>query len=279
MAEIDAFLQQVLADQREWEADPTPQTPAYAVLAAGRFEEAEALARQAVSDLEKTNAALRNVTVVRSQNVIPKSECPVLHERNSPAENNTQLSLLAEALIAHGIALARLKKWETAQATLERAIAVADEAGAPDKAGLAALTMIEELEQLSRKTLLSLYEQASAGMAKMRNRKLQWRLIDAAKKIMTRFWGEMDRDRALDILLAPPSLHEELIRFEERLIKHVLAQTNGSLSDSASWFPLIQERLTYIIELRPKLPLKKRTTIRRRSQKNDSDRLGRRHIQ
>lgn len=72
--------------------------------------------------------------------------------------------------------------------------------------------------------------------------------------------GEIDPARALDILLAPPSIQEELIRFEERLIKHVLAQRNGSVSESASAFPLIQERTTCIIELRPKPSLKKRTT-------------------
>jgi len=48
MAEIDEFLQQVLAEQKELEADPTPQTPAYTLLAAGKLEEAEAVARQAV---------------------------------------------------------------------------------------------------------------------------------------------------------------------------------------------------------------------------------------
>lgn len=52
MAEIDEFLQQVLADQREWDADPTPKSPEYELLAAERLEEAEAVARQAVSDLE-----------------------------------------------------------------------------------------------------------------------------------------------------------------------------------------------------------------------------------
>lgn len=154
MAEIDEFLQQVLADQREWDADPTPQTPTYALLAAGRLEEAEAVARKVVSDLEKEHAATR--------------EPAVLDEENSPEENNTQLSRLADALIAHGIVLARLKKLEAAQASLERAIAVAQEAGAPDKAGLGALTMIEELEELSRETLLSAYEQASIGMAEIR---------------------------------------------------------------------------------------------------------------
>ncbi|MEK6280326.1 MAG: hypothetical protein AABN95_08225 [Acidobacteriota bacterium] len=280
MREIDEFLQQVLAEKKKLEADPTPQTPAYALLAAGKFEEAEAVSRLAVLELEKGNVGLgKNTAVAHPEKVILQSESAALHKQDAAAENHTRLTLLADALIAQGIALARLKKLLATQATLERAIAVAQEAGAPDQAALAALTMMEELEQLSGQTLLSLYEQATAGMAKMRNRKLQWRLIDVARNIMTRFGGKIDPDRALDILLAPPSLHEELMRFEERLIEHVLAQTNGGLSDSASSFPLIQERLTCLIELRPKPSLKKRTTVRRRSRQIDSDRVGRRHIQ
>lgn len=53
MREIDEFLKQVLAEQRELEANPTPQTPPYALLVAGRLEEAEAVARQTVSDRER----------------------------------------------------------------------------------------------------------------------------------------------------------------------------------------------------------------------------------
>lgn len=228
MAEIDEFLQQVLADQREWDTDPTPQTPTYALLTAGRVEEAERVAQKAVSDLEKEDAAT--------------SEGTGFDEQNLAAENNVQLNRLADALIAHGIALARLKKLEAAQATLERAIAVALEAGAPDKAGLGALTMIEELEQLSRESLMSAYERASIGMAKMRNRKLQWRVIGAAKKVMASFRGEMDPDRALEILLArPTSSHEQIVTSEG----------------------------TLIIELSHRVLFKKRTAVRRRSQKND----------
>jgi hypothetical protein len=205
-------------------------------------------------------------TRFQSVNVASTQEHAALDQQNSPVQNNTQLSLLADALIAQGTALARLKKLEAAQAILERAIEVAEQGGAFDKWGLAAMTMIEELEHLPRETQLSLYAQASAGMAKTCDWKLQRRVIDAGKKIMTRFWGEMDPDRALDILLAPPSLQEELIRFEERLIQHVLAQRNGSLSESASPFPLVEEPLTCTIELRPSL--KKRTTGRHRS-RND----------
>jgi len=124
---------------------------------------------------------------------------------------NSQLSLLAEALIAHGIALARLKKLVAAQASLERAIVVAQAGNAPVKAGLAALTMIEEVEALSRETLLRAYELASSTMPQMGNQELQWRVIHAARKVMANFCGEMDSDRALEILLArPPSLRDEM---------------------------------------------------------------------
>lgn len=267
MAEIDEFLQQVLAEQKELEADPTPQTPVYALLAAGKLDKAEAVAREAVSDLEKANIVLpKSEALVRPENVISKNELAA--QENSTAEDNTQLVLLAEALIAHGIALARLKKWEAAQATLERAIAVAQEAGAPEKAGLAALTMIEELEQLSRETLLSAFEQANAAMPKMRNRKLQWRVIDAAIKLMTSFWGEMDPDRALKILLTPPlGWHEHMLGDEEKSVKQVPNQSDANTPEAASLLTPTPKGPVYIIELRPEPSLKKRTTVRRRSPK------------
>ncbi|MBC8028531.1 MAG: hypothetical protein H7Z16_00300 [Pyrinomonadaceae bacterium] len=215
MAEIKALA------EREMDADPTPRTLTYALLAEGRLVEAEAVACQTVLGLEKESAELgNNLPLVQSKNLVPKSKRPSQGEKNSTAENSTRLSLLAEALIAHGITLARLKQMDAAQVTLERAIAVAQEAGAPDKVGLAALTIIEEIEELSRETLLSAYEIASANMAQMRNLKLQWRVIDATKMVMARFWGQMDPDRAVEILLPPPpSVHEKLVRYEGTSIK------------------------------------------------------------
>lgn len=236
MAEIDEFLNHALADQREMDADPAPQTPTYALLAEGRLEEAEAVARQAVSGLEKENAELgNNLPVAQSKHVARKSKRAAQEDQNSTVESDTRLNLLAEALIAHGLTLARLKEMDAAQVTLERAIAVAQEAGAPDKLGLAALTMIEELEHLTRETLLSAYELASANMAQMGNRKLQWRVIRAAKKVMVSLWGEMDPDRALGILLTRPrSLTEQVLSYESKLIKQALMQTNGGLVEAAS---------------------------------------------
>jgi tetratricopeptide (TPR) repeat protein len=65
-------------------------------------------------------------------------------------ERSGQQDLLAEALITHGTALARLQLYSQAYATLLHAIEAAQQAGAHNHAGQAALTIIEELgEHLS----------------------------------------------------------------------------------------------------------------------------------
>jgi tetratricopeptide (TPR) repeat protein len=67
-------------------------------------------------------------------------------------EKSGQQDLLAEALITHGTALARLHLYSQSYATLQHAIEVAQQAGANEHAGRAALTIIEELgEHLSPK--------------------------------------------------------------------------------------------------------------------------------
>lgn len=65
-------------------------------------------------------------------------------------EQGEQQDLLAEALITHGIALARLRFYSQSYATLQHAIEVAQDAGATSHAGKAALVIMEELgEHLS----------------------------------------------------------------------------------------------------------------------------------
>lgn len=58
------------------------------------------------------------------------------------------MTFLAEALVTHGIALARLTKTMRARLALQEAVEVAQRAGALNQAGIAALTLIEEIEQL-----------------------------------------------------------------------------------------------------------------------------------
>ncbi len=86
-------------------------TRAQVLIAEQKFKEAEAVARGAVRVLEKSG-----------------HQC-----------------LLADALITHGIAIARLKQTERAQFTFQKAFETGHQVGALNKAGLAALTLIEEL--------------------------------------------------------------------------------------------------------------------------------------
>jgi tetratricopeptide (TPR) repeat protein len=87
------------------------ETRARVLLAEGRNEEAERFAAAAVRALEKGG----------------------------------EQSILAEALTSYGIALARLGDHTRAHIALQRAVTVAEEAGASAIAGRAALTVIEEL--------------------------------------------------------------------------------------------------------------------------------------
>jgi hypothetical protein len=69
--------------------------------------------------------------------------------------------LLAESLTTYGVALARLNRYAQARSTLQRAIEVAHTAGNNEGAGLAALTLIEELsEQLTQDELQVIYKRA-----------------------------------------------------------------------------------------------------------------------
>jgi Flp pilus assembly protein TadD len=56
-------------------------------------------------------------------------------------------SLLSEALTTHGVALSRLGRKEQARTSFERAIHVAEQGGDLEAAGLAALTLIEQLPE------------------------------------------------------------------------------------------------------------------------------------
>jgi DNA-binding NtrC family response regulator len=81
-------------------------------------------------------------------------------------EKGGEQGLLAEALITQGTALARLGRDSQARFTLQRATEVAHRAGDSESAGLAALTLIEELgERLEPDELRGVYELADQLLA------------------------------------------------------------------------------------------------------------------
>jgi transcriptional regulator with GAF, ATPase, and Fis domain len=177
--------------------------------------------------------------------------------------------LLAEALITHGIALARLKQTERAQFTFQKAIEVAHQVGALNKAGLAALTLIEELGEVAPDILYPAFDRASEWLAKSQGEDLLLRLNAAARKVFTIMRGELKAEEATEAVFNKPcNLQSEVLKFEGSLIRQALAQANGSVTRAAKLLSLSYQGLAYVIGSRHKELLKVRSPIRRRSRKD-----------
>jgi tetratricopeptide (TPR) repeat protein len=179
-------------------------------------------------------------------------------------EKSGQHALLAGALVTQGITLARLKQDERARFTLEKAIEVATQFGATNVAGLAALTMIEELEDLSRPALQSAFERASQGLATSLNQDLIVRFHAAANKVYAVLNQNLKTDEANEEPGSQCDLQAEVLKFEGTLIRRALAEANGSVTRAASMLSLSYQALAYIIGGRHKDLLKERTPVRSR---------------
>lgn len=208
------------------------ENTAQVLVAEGKLKEAEAIARHAVRVLDKTG-----------------------HQ-----------GFLADALITHGTALARLGKSEQAQFTLQRAVNTAHQVGALNKAGLAALTLIEEIEDLGPDVLEQAYDRASEWLATSQSQEVLQRVIAVSKKIRVSPVAEMHVEGVTE----PPlnitcDLNEEKLKHERELIRQALAKVDGRLTRAASLLNMSYQGLAYIIEKRHPDLLKERSPVRRRS--------------
>lgn len=180
--------------------------------------------------------------------------------------------MLADALITQGIALARANKSERAQLVFQRAIEAAYQVGALNKAGLAALTLIEEVSEISPATLQAGYQRAREWLADSQSQDVLSRLNKAAGKFVSSLRSEISAEDATEILLSRNfRLQEKMLNYERSTISQALAQANGSVTHAASLLGLSHQGLAYIIEARHKDLLKERSPIRRRSRKDKND--------
>ncbi len=195
-------------------------------------------------------------------------------------EKSGHQCLLADALITQGIALARLKRSEPAQFIFQKAIEVAHQVGALNKAGLAALTMIEELDDLPAETIYVAYDRASEWLAKSQSQDLLLRLNAAGRKVVAKSRTELTveqtapEDHIEALFNKPVELQREVMKFEGRVIRRALAKANGSLTRAAASLSMSYQALAYILESRQKHLLKERTPIRRRSRRDSSPQNG-----
>jgi len=213
-------------------------TRAQVFIAEKKFKDAEAVAKSAVKVLEKSG-----------------HQC-----------------LLTDALITYGIALARSKQTQRAQFTFQKAIEVAHQVGALNKAGLAALTLIEELEDLTPDSLYAAYDRASDWLSKSQSQDLLLRLNAAARRVFATLRGELQAEAATEAILNKPcNLPSEVLKFEASLIRQALAQANASVTRAAALLGMSYQGLAYVIGSRHKDLLKERSPIRKRNRKAEPE--------
>jgi tetratricopeptide (TPR) repeat protein len=177
--------------------------------------------------------------------------------------------LLANSLINHGIALARLGRKEQAQFTFQSAIEVAHEVGALSKAGLAALTLIEELDDLQPEVLATAYEQANEWLADCYSQSLLLRF----KAVGVKLARELKRERKPDTDLLfnkTLCLPDEKLKLEGEVISQALAKRGGLITKAAEDLGIRYQSLAFIIEARHPDLLKQRSPIHRRQRRKNT---------
>lgn len=191
------------------------ETRAQVLIAEGKYSEAEAVARPAVVSLRKSG-----------------------HQ-----------ALLIDTLITHGIALARLGRSEKAEFNFREAIEVAHRIGVLSKAGIASLTLIEELDHLAPEALALAYQQAGEWLSDSQSDTLLLKFKAAGKKLALELLHEKETSNASETLFnMPRNLTTEVLLFERNLIRQALAKVDGgSVVDAAKWLGISYQRLAHRI--------------------------------
>ncbi len=177
-------------------------------------------------------------------------------------EKGDELSLLAEALTTHGIALVRLDHSDQARASLERAIAVAEQVGDFESAGVSALTIIELLSaSLSNEEVWATIDHVGVLIEKTQDTVTLKRLVTAFRSLFI-----------TNAIPAPPdwkgfSFWDAVHRYEGHLIRMALKETGGKVTAAArilgfrhhqSLITLIASRHKELIETGARAPVRPR---------------------
>jgi len=174
---------------------------------------------------------------------------------------------LAETLINQGIALARMRETARAQFIFRKAIEIAHNAGSLNRAGLASLTMIEEIDALPRELQSVAFAKAKEWLASSDRPDIKPRLNAVRKKLGPPLQSDQSED-VLEVLFNKRyDLKAEVLRVEHDLISQTLTNVNGKVTDAAEFLGIGYQTLAFIIETKHPDLLKQRTPGRRRPRK------------
>ena len=148
---------------------------------------------------------------------------------------------LSEALVTRGVALARMGQAAEARISFSRAVETAEQAGDPEGAGQAALTLVEELgNSMTARDLCEVFERAQSLLSNSQNPATLARLVACARLTVAALSSSPAaliapaRDGAAS---APAeerwqgfSLKREVLRYEAELIERALRDAGGVVS-------------------------------------------------
>jgi tetratricopeptide (TPR) repeat protein len=181
-------------------------------------------------------------------------------------QNGGEQMMLVEALTTHGTALARLKQTQLAKSTLDRAVAIARNAGNPDRGGIAAITAIEELgSNLSVGALQHYYSAAESLLSNSQNRSITTRLGECARRVLAAEFASVRAGVEEGASMAPGfSLDAEVLRYEGSLIRKALEESGGSVTRAARLLGVTHQGLAFILNGRHSDLLSIRTPVKKR---------------
>jgi tetratricopeptide (TPR) repeat protein len=203
-------------------------------------------------------------------------------------EKGDELSLLAEALTTHGRALAKLGNPQMAHSRFSDALATAQRAGDPESAGVAVLSIGEELvDHLPHSELCSYYRMAESLLAESQYPEIKVRLGEYARRLMAVSQvqpkvetpvnrqingnGSARQDAAATAGIgksgSEESLDQLVLSYEGDLIKRALESSGGSVTRAARLLGITHQGLAFILNGRHRNLLSVRTPVkpRRRS--------------
>jgi tetratricopeptide (TPR) repeat protein len=170
--------------------------------------------------------------------------------------------LLIDTLITHGIALARLGRSDKAEFNFREAIEVAHQIDVLTKAGVASLTLIEEIEHLTPAALAHAYQQAEEWLSNCQSEELLLRFKAAGTKLALELIHKKENQVETKTLFnTPRDLTSEVLMFERDLISQALAKVDGRIVYAANLLGLSYQTLSHRIRSRHPDLLKERTPI------------------
>ena len=184
-------------------------------------------------------------------------------------EQGEQWGLLAQALTTQGVARARLGQYSSARRTLDRASTTAEQAGALELAGRAALASIEELSaHVERGELCAYYLRAAALLTETQDPSIASRLHTAAGIVIQRLQPQPTMPAEAPLDWRGYSLRRTIHRYERMMIGRALQDADGMVSHAAKLLGFkYHQSLISLLNHRHQDLLPARLPILRRSRK------------